>query len=80
MGYRTRAEWADAILAPLFADGRQPSKRELFDAYPWGQRHYSPYKVWLQRIKVWKAGGPAVYRKPIEPLDGQPSLFAEVSA
>lgn len=26
-------------------------KQALFDAYPFGQRHYTPYKIWLDEIR-----------------------------
>jgi hypothetical protein len=27
-------------------------KKALFDAYPFGERKYLPYKVWLDEIKI----------------------------
>lgn len=27
-------------------------KKALYDAYPFGQRQYHPYKIWLDEIKV----------------------------
>ena len=49
---------ANKHLAPLFKDGRVPTRAELRDAYPFGQRAYWPYKIWLEQVKWWKAGCP----------------------
>lgn len=27
-------------------------RKALKDAYPWGERQYHPYKIWLDEIKV----------------------------
>ena len=27
-------------------------KKALFDAYPFGERRYHPYKIWLDEIKI----------------------------
>lgn len=46
---------ANEVLAQLFVVGRAPpTKQQLFDAYPFGERNYTPYKVWLEQIKRWK--------------------------
>ncbi len=50
--------WRD-IAAPIITDvitktGRedlQALKRALFDAYPFGERRYLPYKVWCDEIR-----------------------------
>lgn len=68
------AYYADQALAPLFADGRSPTAKEIRDAYPFGERAYWPYKVWLRRVKWWRSGGKPV-RKPAEPLPGQEALL-----
>lgn len=50
--------WSDAsnrVLAPMFADGKQPTQKEITEAYPFGPREYWPYKVWLGQVKWWKA-------------------------
>lgn len=31
-------------------------KKALYDAYPFGERHYHPYKVWLDEIKRQRTG------------------------
>ena len=51
-------DYADEVLRPLFAGGRTPTTKELFDAYPFNERQYTPYKIWLEQIKRWKKGGP----------------------
>lgn len=30
--------------------------RRIYEAYPFGERNYFPYKVWLEQVKKWKAG------------------------
>ena len=54
---RRRNYWAveaDKVLATLFVNGRQPTWVELRDAYPFGERKYWPYKVWLDAIYHWQ--------------------------
>ena len=54
---RRRNYWAveaDKILAPLFAEGQEPTWVELRDAYPFGERKYWPYKVWPDAIYRWQ--------------------------
>lgn len=43
----------EPILAMAQADGWDEGriKRALFDAYPFGMRKYTPYKIWLDEIK-----------------------------
>jgi hypothetical protein len=66
---------ADARLRPLFAGGRQPTRRELIDAYPFGPRKYHPYKMWLEQVRWFKAGCPdRRRRKESKPLKGQERL------
>ncbi len=50
----TWADSADRFLAPLFAGGRMPDRRQLIEAYPFGERRYWPYKVWCHRVRLWK--------------------------
>lgn len=68
---------ADDVLRYLYADGHQPTAQEIFDAYPFGMRAYTPYKIWLEQVKWWAAGCP---QKPkgqqiITPLPGQEALL-----
>lgn len=49
--------WRDVarpIIAEVLAKGgtRQEQNRLLRDAYPFGQRKYHPYKIWLDEIKL----------------------------
>lgn len=50
-----RRDAAARIIAGVIARvGRADEKRlrqALRDAYPWGERRYWPYKVWLSEIK-----------------------------
>jgi hypothetical protein len=52
------ATWRDharRVIAQVIADvGRDDPgrlKRALFDAYPFGERQYHPYRIWLDEIK-----------------------------
>jgi hypothetical protein len=46
---------ANEVLATLFIIGQPaPTKQQLFDAYPFGMRKYTPYKVWLEQVREWK--------------------------
>jgi len=45
---------AQVIKQVILEVGREDAgklKRALFDAYPFGERKYTPYKVWLDEIK-----------------------------
>ena len=51
--------WRD-IARPIIADvinrvgveDEKALKKALFDAYPFGERQYHPYKIWLDEIKI----------------------------
>lgn len=47
-------ESADRVLAPLFADGKEPTKQQIHDAYPFRERAMWPYRVWLKQVRLWK--------------------------
>jgi hypothetical protein len=66
---------ADAVLAPLFADGKRPTDQELFESYPFGERNYTPYKIWLEQVKWFKAGCPRKGAKIDAALPGQEALL-----
>lgn len=70
--YLTWGEKADEVLSRIFDNGNfTPSPQEIFDAYPFGMRKYWPYKVWLGRVKWWKAGCPPAKPKPFSPAKEQ---------
>lgn len=49
------AHTADEVLAEIFVRGRPaPTREQLRDAYPFSERRYWPYKVWLRQVKVWR--------------------------
>ena len=50
-------------------------KKALYDAYPFGQRKYHPYKIWLDEIKrhTGKKGPLCQPGKPVD--DRQLKLF-----
>ena len=66
---------ADRILARLFIDLPEPTKKEIYDAYPFGERAYWPYKVWLQQVKWWRAGRPEKKMAYIQPHPAQERLL-----
>ena len=50
------SDHADRVLATLFRLNQPaPTDEQLRDAYPFGERSHFPYKVWLARVKAWKA-------------------------
>ena len=69
---------ADEHLRPLFENGRQPTRRELIDAYPFVERAMWPYKVWLQEVPWFRQGCPDSKKRQdarAEPLPGQEALL-----
>lgn len=55
---KMRGSWVQ-VAAPIIADvlantrglDEKTIKTALYDAYPFGERHYHPYKVWLREIR-----------------------------
>lgn len=51
--------WRDhsnQVLAKLFVIGQpEPTDEQIRDAYPFGERKYHPYKIWLSAVKEWRA-------------------------
>jgi hypothetical protein len=70
--------WRD-LARPIIAEvlrnneGKDESeiKKALKEAYPFGQREYHPYKIWLDEIKVQRKLG----RKVSKPDENQKNLF-----
>ena len=57
-----RGSWrwrADEVLRDLYTetDGA-PTSLQVYCAYPFGERHYTPYKIWLEQVQWWRAGCP----------------------
>lgn len=51
-------------------------KKKLSEAYPFGERAYHPYKVWLKEVKRAVNGfGRLPHRPQVGDLPGQGSLF-----
>lgn len=54
----TWREHARPIIAKLLTSAKEEAwgeerlKKALYDAYPYGQRQYHPYKIWLDEIRV----------------------------
>ena len=69
---------ADKALALLFAGGRRPTRAELWGAYPFGERKYWPYKVWLDAIYRWQNPTAEPHRRrPLAIPAGQVGLIPE---
>lgn len=72
-------EWADSVLRELWQEcakqGRAPSKQEIYDAYPFGMREYTPYKVWLEEVRWFKDGCPAVSARHPGHAIGSPAVY-----
>lgn len=49
-------------------------KKALYDAYPFGQRQYHPYRIWLDEIKVQRKQKRFGERKDLQNPD-QSTLF-----
>ena len=80
MSHATWRDRADDVLRELFQDGAySPTPAQINAAYPFGPRRNWPYKVWLERVKVWQdvAGGrlPAPRRPKAAVLPGQERLL-----
>lgn len=49
-------EYAKPIIAKVLAENKGKSEKEirkaLHDAYPFGEREYHPYKIWLDECAV----------------------------
>ena len=60
-----------------FPDEGLEQRRALKDAYPFGERRYAPYKIWLDEIARQKGKKPPVGRRlpsVLCVLEGQLSL------
>jgi hypothetical protein len=57
---------ADAALAPLFVRGAPaPTREQIRDAYPFGDRTRWPYRVWGRRIRAWQKAHAAGLARPM---------------
>jgi hypothetical protein len=68
--HRSWGDLADEILGPLFgamAPGTSESeiRRQVREAYPFGERKYWPYKAWIARVRAWRHAWRLGYRQPI---------------
>lgn len=74
------AQRADEVLEKMFA--RLPKdasdaaiRRAVQDAYPFGPREHWPYKVWLARVKVWRAARAVGHSRPADiPRSSRPRI------
>lgn len=71
----TWREHCRPIIAKVLADNKGKSDKEirkaLQSAYPYGERKYHPYKIWLDEIKVQR--GAKIKKVIIDP--NQKNLF-----
>lgn len=70
----------EKVLAETAGKTEKEIRSALFDAYPFGQRQYFPYKIWLHEIRRQRGLLPPklkVSRKQF--INPGPSLFEEVS-
>jgi len=59
------------VIARVGLNDMKELRRELLKVYPFGEKKYWPYKVWLDEIAV-QTGRK---RKPIPTPDGQGEMF-----
>ena len=66
----SQGHWAavsDRVLSVMFRKGiPAPTRLELMDAYPFGERAMWPYKAWCERVKAWRAAHAAGQSRPID--------------
>lgn len=75
---------ARPIIARVLAETAGQPERDIVaalrEAYPFGERAYHPYKIWLDEIKVQRGkrkfgGRTNGKREGIKPMPGQKDLF-----
>jgi hypothetical protein len=70
--------YATPIIVQVLKDTAGKSEKEimraLLDAYPFGERKYHPYKIWLDEIKV-RRGKKTFGRKAKDPDPNQTTLI-----
>ena len=79
--YKMAKTWRDMarpLIAQVLKESEGKSEKEirnaLKEAYPFGERRYHPYKIWLDEIKVQRKGRRFGKKKNITPKE-QTSLF-----
>ena len=57
--FSTTGSWRDAarpiiagVIARVGTDDLRALRAELRKAFPWGERKYHPYKIWLGEVRV----------------------------
>lgn len=70
MAIYSESRWRN-IAAPIIAkilreypERNADQERSLRDAYPFGQRKYHPYKIWLDEIKRQRGGRKVIALEP----------------
>lgn len=78
MTWRQRAQQVIQTIEAAHRDATLAEfKAALFVAYPFGQREYTPYKIWCQEVKLARARHEARANPQAHPETGD--LFSEVT-
>lgn len=67
----------DRILRETKGEDEKTIKQALFDAYPFGERRFHPYKVWLDEIRRQRGLKRTRTHRKIESPENQGDLFDE---
>lgn len=69
---------ADEVLARVFRRVTgMPEDADIRSAYPFGERRYHPYKVWLRRVRAWKAARSSGQFAPITQHGPRPMVTTD---
>jgi hypothetical protein len=60
------------VIEEVGTEDMKALRKALFEAYPYGERRYWPYKVWCDEIRT-QLG----LKRPKEPADGTLPLFGD---
>lgn len=72
-------DYAAPIIAKVLKENKGKTEKEikkaLFDAYPFGERKYHPYKIWLDEIKVQRGKRKFGHKRTVEPKNQTKLIF-----
>jgi hypothetical protein len=63
------------VLAETAGKPEAEIRKALFDAYPYGERRYHPYKIWLSEIQIQRGKRKYATRLPLPPDPNQMELL-----
>lgn len=75
---RTAAPIIERVLRQTRGLSEKEIRQALCKAYPFGQRSYHPYKIWLDEIATQRGQKPANRRRVVSPVvdvPGQETFF-----